>query len=465
MPSRQDQLHSYQYAQQRVVAALITHDPDPQRSPLRRAGTTALVSLLLASLAVGAVVLYGLVTGQSTVDPRDPDVVFQERGTGARYVYLKSDGRLHPVLNYTSGLLLAGGRQAPELRSISAERLAAVPLGDPVGIPDAPDSLPRPDALLAERWSVCTDNLRDDGVPRSTLLVGDRLTDGTVAARTGVALLVRDPEERTYLVHGNRRFAIPPSRLIATLRVLQWADRQPWPVSVAWINAIPLGPDLVAPAVPETGGGSVTGLPVGQLVTDPRGQFAVILADGVAALTDVQGRLMQAGPAAPQPLDIGNAFFGLPESRTRLSDSADPDGLPATVPALAASRPGRVCVTLPIDDRAGDGIRIDPTVPAGVPVSGSAAAPGGNLADFVHVARGRGAVAVVAASPSAPASSGTVTVVTDAGRQYPLADRELLAKLGYAGVRPRQIPAELISLMPQGPPLDPVRARQAPPQE
>jgi len=49
VPSRQDQLHSYQYSLQRVVAALVTHDPDPHRSPLRRAGTTALVSLVIAA--------------------------------------------------------------------------------------------------------------------------------------------------------------------------------------------------------------------------------------------------------------------------------------------------------------------------------------------------------------------------------------------------------------------------------
>ena len=28
-------------------------------------------------------------------------MVFLEKGSGARFVYLKSDDRLHPVLNYT----------------------------------------------------------------------------------------------------------------------------------------------------------------------------------------------------------------------------------------------------------------------------------------------------------------------------------------------------------------------------
>jgi type VII secretion protein EccB len=457
VPSRQDQLHSYQYSLQRVVAALVTHDPDPQRSPLRRAGTTALVSLLIASLAVGAAAIYGLFTGNSNVNPNDPNVVFQEKGTGARYVFLDADKKLHPVLNYTSGLLLSAA-QSPKLKSISAEKLASVPLGVPLGIPDAPDSLPATDALLTERWSVCTDN-QVANTPRSTLLVGQKLTDGTVVAPTGKALLVRDPAQQVYLVLGNRKFVIPAARLVATLRVLGYNDQRPWPVSAAWINAVPPGPDLVAPAIAGVGGDSVVGdFRVGQLVTDTR-QFAVVLADGVADLTPVQAQLLRAA-GANEPADIGNDFIGLPQSRTQLSDAGDPNGLPQNVPPIVEGTPTRACITLPVDTGAGDGIRIDPTIPTGVPVSGVTPAAGDVLADLVHITRGKGAVTVVAASPSTPASSGTVSIVTDTGRQYPLANRELLAKLGYGSVKPRQIPAELLSLLPAGPSLDPARARQ-----
>ena len=155
MPSRQDQLHSYQYSQQRVVAALVTHDPDPHRSPLRRAGTTALVSLVIAALAVGGAAIYGLLTGHSNVQLKDESVVFLEKGSGARYVYLSSDARLHPVLNYTSGLLIANA-QAPKVVNTSRDRLATIPLGDPLGIADAPDSLPVKKELRTADWSVCT---------------------------------------------------------------------------------------------------------------------------------------------------------------------------------------------------------------------------------------------------------------------------------------------------------------------
>jgi len=461
VPSRQDQLHSYQYSLQRVVAALVTHDPDPSRSPLRRAGTTALVSLLIAAIAVGGAALYGLFTGQSSVSPRDPNVVFLEKGTGARYVYLESDRKLHPVINYTSGLLLAGA-QSPTLETISAEKLATVQLGAPLGIRDAPDSLPAAGQLLTERWSVCSDNQGANDSPRSTLLVGDKLTDGMIAAKAGKALLIQGPDGRTYLVSGNRRFTIPSSRSAATLRVLGWSDQQPWPAAAAWINAIPLGPDLVAPSIPQPGGVTeANGYPVGQLVGHG-GQFAVNMPDGLAGVTQMQAKLMQV--SGVQAVEIGVAFYQLPGSKTRLSDANDPQGLPSRVPSLAPAPSTRVCMTVPVDGKAGDGIRIDPSAPTGEPVAGKSVAPGAALADLVHVARGRGVIVVGAASASAPDGSGTVGLVTDSGRFYPLANRSLLEKLGYAGVNPFQVPASLVGMLPRGPALDPVLARTTDPQ-
>ncbi|GIF25053.1 type VII secretion protein EccB [Actinoplanes tereljensis] len=458
MPSRQDQLHSYQYSLQRVVAALVTHDPDPSRSPLRRAGTTALVSLLIASLAVVGATIYGVLTGQSNVNPKDASVVFQEKGSGARYVYLKSDDKLHPVLNYTSGLLLAEG-ETPKLKSIAADKLATVGLGPTLGIPEAPDSLPDADALLTERWSICTDNKGEEGRPRSTLLIGDKLTDGTTG--TGEALLVRDPDGQNFMIYNNRRFFVPADRLTATKRILNWGAQESWQVSTAWLNAVPRGVDLLPPPIPNSGDDSVVGdLKVGRLVTGPDKQVAIILADGAADLTPMQGKLMQVAGAGA-PIDLGNDFLTMPASKTRLSDTNDPNGLPAEVPKLRDANPSQVCITLPADPKSGDGIRIDPTVPAGFAVDSNGAAPGTVLADFVHVARGKGVVAEGVASATAPAGSGTVSVVTDTGRIYPLASRELLTKLGYAGVKPRQVPSELISLLPQGASLDPAKAGQS----
>jgi hypothetical protein len=42
-----------------------------------------------------------------------------------------------------------------------------------------------------------------------------------------------------------------------------------------------------------------------------------------------------------------------------------------------------------------------------------------------------------------------------------LASRDLLPKLGYDGVAPLRMPAELVALLPVGPALDPAAAQQS----
>jgi hypothetical protein len=201
------------------------------------------------------------------------------------------------------------------------------------------------------------------------------------------------------------------------------------------------------------------GWKVGQLLTDGK-QWGVVLADGLAPVTHVQAALLQTGPDANMPDDIGNAFNTLAPSKSRLSDADIAGGVPATVPELLQPR-SRVCLTLPVDERTGAGIRVDPAAPAGAPVRGGTIVPGGVRADLVHVPRGQGAVVVAAASQNAPAEAGAVSIVTDTGRRYPIAARELLGKLGYGGSPLPQVPAQLVALLPQGPALDAATARAA----
>ncbi|MEU4219584.1 type VII secretion protein EccB [Actinoplanes sp. NPDC026623] len=476
MPSRQDQLHSYQYSQQRVVAALVTHDPDPHRSPLRRAGGAALVSMVVATLAVGGAAVYGILKGQSTVDPRNEAVVFLEKGSGARFVYLKSDDRLHPVLNYSSGLLIANATE-PRMVDASSESLAKVQLGDPLGIPDAPDSLPSAKGGLVDPvWTVCS--LASDGAaaPRSLLSVGDRPADGTVLpvprADTRAAdlrgLLVSDPSGRTFLVYNNRRFLLPAGREQQIKTFFGWTQ-PPLKVATAWINAVPIGPDLKPPAIPDAGEESpaVADFEIGRLlqIGNPSGgdKWAVVLGDGVADITEVQAQLILAGGDASveRGLDL-NRYSNLPRSQTQLITEAADAGFPPAVPVLL-NGPGQVCLTYDAKKAAAPeaSIRIGPTVPKGSPVGGAPNVPGGVQADLVHVPRGKGALVVAAASPTAPAGSGTVSIVTDTGRRYPVASREVLPRLGYGGVKPDAVPGQLVALLPQGPALDPERARQA----
>lgn len=411
------ELHSYRFSVQRVVAAVVTHDPDPPRPPLRRAGLTVLTGVLVAALTLGVAAAYGLFTGHSRTSPTDPDAILLDRRTGARYVFRPADGRLHPVLNYTSGLLLTRGDR-PRLRAVRAERLAAVPLGAPLGIPGAPDALPAAGDLLTGPWSLCAAGRE------TTLLVGTLPVRGD--ERGG--LLVRDGAGRTHLVVAGRRFALTDR----TQRALGWFGHRPWAAPQAWIDAVPAGPEAVAPRVPGAGRASaIPGRPVGQVVTDGN-QFAVVLRDGIAPLTAVQAHLL--GP----PVRIGAEFRRLPASAARLSS---PAGLPAEIPRVSDG-PASACVTL-AGDQAPAGVRVDATFPRGLPMSRAGV-------DRVHVARGRGALV----SPDGD----VVHLVTDAGLRFRLASADLLGRLGYAGVSPLRVPERLVAHLPAGPALDPIRA-------
>src|SRR5204863_9303070 len=165
MASRQDQLHSYQFTVQRVVAAVLQHGTDPVRSPYRRVAAATLVGALLAALGLAGAAVFGVLAGGGDSGWRDPGAVLVERESGARYVY--RDGRLHPVLNYASALLVVGSTPGHTVL-VSRSALSGVPRGVPLGIPGAPDSLPAPGRLSAEPWTVCS---RSDASPQSALLV------------------------------------------------------------------------------------------------------------------------------------------------------------------------------------------------------------------------------------------------------------------------------------------------------
>ncbi len=296
---------------QRLIGALIAHDADPRRPPLRRSGSVVLTGVLLAALAAGLLAGYGMLTGASLAEPTDPSAILLDRVTGARYVYLESDGRLHPVLNYTSGLLLAG----PSVKAVAAGKLAKVPLGTTLGIAGAPDALPAAESLLGEAWTVCTDR-----AGHGTLLVG---TVPRGEPLSGRALLVQDPSRRTFLVRDGLRRQLPGP-----------GGHVPAPVAAAWIDAVPAGPDLDAlPADIET-----TDFAVRACVTHPSGEPASIRVDPVVPSTDEVYVPRGRGAVVVSP--VGAVHIVTDDGRGFPLASADllarlgyPEVKPVTVPA------------------------------------------------------------------------------------------------------------------------------------
>ncbi|HEX6501564.1 MAG TPA: type VII secretion protein EccB [Micromonosporaceae bacterium] len=468
MASRQDELQSYQFTMQRVVAALVARDTDPLRSPSRRLAGASLASVLVAVLSLAAVAVYGVIVPGGGTSWRDSGAVIVERESGARYVYL--DNRLHPVLNYASALLILQS-DAPRTVRVPRASLAGVPRGVPLGIPGAPDSLPDPTRLLGTPWTVCSEPAPDR--PRSLLWIGGTPPGGQRLDERG--LLVEDGLGSVYLVwHRHRHLVRDPA---VVLTALGWRTAPRVRVAAALVNALPAGPDLarLAPAIARLGRPStVARARIGQVfvVQTPGGepQYAVALADGLAPISQVQADLLLADPDTARllrqdratPLPPGEyavapvSATGLPDPGARVASDV---ALPAGTPALVGSAATQQATCAVVGDPAGVadvllGVPVG-EAPTALPTGGAA---GAVLADRVVVPPGGGALVEAAAGPGA--QGGTLSLVTDLGIRYPVPNRQVLAMLGFPDARPVRVPAGLVTLLPVGRTLDPDTARR-----
>lgn len=463
MPSRQDQLHAAQFTVRRLATALVLRETEPVPSPFAGSAGAGLAGVLVAALVVAAFAGYGLVTGRSGARWRDTAVVIVEKETGARYVY-RGD-RLHPVLNYASAVLLAGGP-----RTVMARRaaLAAVPRGEPLGIPGAPDSLPSRGGLLGPGWSVCTRSAAGTRGVSAVITVGPGTTGGRPLSDD--ASLVAANGEVYLLWHGFRHRVREPDRVLAALG---WSGQRPTPVATALLAALPAGMDLTRVPVPGRGRPSpaARGARVGQVFvvgTEAGGrQYLVAWVNGLAPITQVQADLLLGDPDVAaavgrrEPTRLTPGEYAVAPHSPDLVPAPEPGALPASTPHLAGGG-GAICVA-GTEGGAAAQVRIDVTVSGGgaaVPngdatVTGPAGAAGARV-DVVAVPPGR--AALVESLPAPGTSAGPLFLVTDLGVRYPLSGPEVPAILGFAGAVPIRVPADVVWLLPSGPTLDPALA-------
>jgi type VII secretion protein EccB len=470
MPSRQDQLHSYQFSVQRVVAALVMRDTDPAQSPFRRVAGATMAGAVFATLALAGAAVIGLRAG-GPGDWRTEGKVIIEKESGARYVYYKGDGKLHPVLNYASALLIAGGDH-PDVEMVSRSALASAQRGTPMGIPGAPDSLPDPKGLLRAPWTLCSPaggaDAADPAAPRSLLVLGSAAKGGRALVPTGAAnaadgMLLSTPDGRRYLVYDNKRYRLVEPDTV--LRAFAWSTTRTLQVSPAVVNALPAGPDMRLLSIPGRGGRSpaVPGAKIGQVysfMVSGVTQHAVVLADGLADITEAQAALLAVDPDTPPGPNPDGSSLKPPDYQSATRSKAGLTQAPpfATRPEIREAT-NSVCVSVH-GEKGADEVRLDASLPDSIAPTATAArtARGALLADLVSVPPGRGALVEAVAAPGDP--SGALSIVTDLGVRYPLASRDLAAKLGYRGVSPLRMPAEIVSLLPSGPALDPAAAQQ-----
>lgn len=424
---------------QRVVSAVAAHESNPSRPPGRRAGLAILAGVLAAALGLAGFAVWGLLQPGGSTKWRAGNAVIVEKESGAKFVWL--DGVLHPVANFASAALIVG---TAKTISVARRSLRGAPRGPLLGIPGAPDAVPQRRDLLAGPWAVCG----HVGSGRSTVQVGSAPAGDPLGSN---GALVATPDGAVHLLWQGRRARVREPDTV--LGMLVWGS--PAPVPPAVVNALGVVADIARVPIRDRGRpfGPVPGARVGQVFLVDGRQNAVALPDGLAPVTPFQAALVLGDPATVEQVGQTAPVALSPGEYARLPRTTFPgrwEGLPNEVPRLATvGAPASVCTS----SAPGGDVVVGSAPPRGAAVTGSST----GLADEVRVPPGRGVLATVRTAPGA--DTGVTFLVTDLGVRYPVVSADVLAMLGYAGVRPVPVPAEILALLPTGPGLHPQAAR------
>jgi ESX secretion system ATPase EccB len=459
MGTNKDQAQAHQFMLQRVISALTVQEADPEQPPFRRPLLAAIGGIAIGILVMAGFWVYGLlVPGGDQFT--DADVIAVEEETGARYVLL--NGKLHPVINYTSALLALD--KHADVRMVSHATLAGIPVGPPIGITGAPDSLPRKDQLLTGGWSMCNQSTVDDqGKSRDTsvLLVGEPPAENASAA--GRAMVVQS-DGRVYLLYNGFRHEIAAGVDVA----LNLSKETTVSVDGTWLDTVPAGKPIgpIALATPGQASTAVPGLNLvaGQLLEVEDGaidgesgtvreQYYLVLADQLQPISQLQASIQQVlGPHANPPVAVDKrALLNAKQQPPRRPQQGDP---PLTRPpfVVVGNPDAAICATF----QPGNTV---PTISVGATLPATALAAPGRPVRIV-VPPGKGALVEVMSGPDEHPGQGTFALVTDQGRLYPLADpRHVLQVLGLDGVTPVRITSTLVDRVPRGESLNQEAAR------
>ncbi|WP_432041993.1 type VII secretion protein EccB [Streptomyces cadmiisoli] len=479
MQSKRDQVQAHMFVMGRLNSGMLNGEPDAPESPLARTSRGLVFGIVIALVISAGAFIFGLLSPGGNNSWRNGTALVVNRDTGARYLYL--DGRLRPVRNYASARLL-GGKDLTAV-TVRTRSLADTPVGTPVGIEGAPDSVPGQDQLERGAWRVCSapdsdtataQSPRSASTYRTILAVGGTSAGRSLSQRQ--AALLKGPDGALHLMWRGSRLRLDKTGGAVTS--LGYGSAAARPVTAAFLDALPAGPDLAPPRVPGRGepgpelGGS--GTRVGQLfqVQVPGGTpvWHVLARDGLRALTETAAALLLGDPKtrtaydgkAPQPRALGSDVLGrhLAPAATDTSDT-----LPDAPPQLADITTGTALCTV-VEPGSSGGTKVSGAlvpVTALTPLAQHTAeptAPACNPVDGVVVPPRRGALVHVLGAAGGPLGD-TTYLVTEYGIKYRVHGDKALEALGYTGREAVQLPSPLAAMLPTGPDLAPEAATGA----
>ena len=433
--------------------------------PGRRQNLAIVASVSAALVICLGALLWSFISpsGQINESP-----IIADRDSGALYV--RVGDKLYPALNLASARLITGRADNPHL--VRSSQIASMPHGPLVGIPGAPTQF-SPKSPPASSWLVCDTVATSTGLGSpsgATVTVIDGTpdlsghhrvlngSDAVVLSYGGDAWVIREGR-RSRIDATNRSVLLP---LGLTPEQVSTAK----PMSRALFDALPVGPELTVPEIPNAGSpATFAGAPgpVGTVIVTPQisgpQQYSLVLADGVQTLPPLVAQILQnAGPGNAKPVTVEPSALAKMPVVNKLDLSSYPDNPlnvmdirenPATCwwwQKTSGENRARIQVvsgaTLPVTAK-----------DMGKVVSLVKADTTGRQADQVFF--GPDYANFVAVTGNDPGATTTESLwwLTDAGARFGVdGTREALEALGLK-TRPSLAPWVALRLLPQGPTL------------
>ena len=433
--------------------------------PGRRQNLAIVASVSAALVICLGALLWSFISpaGQINESP-----IIADRDSGALYV--RVGDKLYPALNLASARLITGRPDNPHL--VRSSQIASMPRGPLVGIPGAPSNF-SPKSPPASSWLVCDTVASSTSVATpsgATVTVIDGTpdlsghhrvlngSDAVVLSYGGDAWVIREGR-RSRIDATNRSVLLP---LGLTPEQVSTAK----PMSRALFDALPVGPELTVPEIPNADSpATFAGAPgpVGTVIVTPQisgpQQYSLVLADGVQTLPPLVAQILQnAGPGNAKPVTVEPSALAKMPVVNKLDLSSYPDNPlnvmdirenPATCwwwQKTSGENRARIQVvsgaTLPVTAK-----------DMGKVVSLVKADTTGRQADQVFF--GPDYANFVAVTGNDPGATTTESLwwLTDAGARFGVdGTREALEALGLK-TRPSLAPWVALRLLPQGPTL------------
>jgi type VII secretion protein EccB len=251
------QVTGWRFVMRRIASGIALHDTRMLVDPLRTQSRAVLMGALILITGLAGCFVFSLIrpSGQA-----GNNAVLADRSTDALYV--RVGDQLHPVLNLTSARLIVGRPVDPT--AVKSSELDRFPRGNLIGIPGAPERMVQNTSHDAN-WTVCDavsgsgqggHGAHSTGV---TVIAGPPDSHGARAAAlgSGQAVLVDlsgDMGTSTWLLWDGRRSQVDLANHAVTSALGLGAGMPaPRPIAFGLFNAIPEGPPLAAPIIPNAG--------------------------------------------------------------------------------------------------------------------------------------------------------------------------------------------------------------------